>query len=486
MLPLIERLLKALESEGVVYCHWKSNAFIACAAHGEDDLDLLVGQGSRQAFWGILNRLGFKEALTSKGMLQIPGILDYYGYDDTAGRLVHVHVHYKLILGHDMTKNYHLPIENVYLESSFPGEFFRIPAPEFEWTIFVIRMMLKHSTWNAILCGEGKLCSRERQEMEYLQGKVSREQIGHVLAKHIPFLKLELFDDCIRSLQPRCPLWFRFQVGYQVQKALHACRLRPRAIDIWLQFWRRLIMAAKRRLFGFVPRMRMKNGGVLVAFVGGDGAGKTTVVEGIAKWLSPPFFMKQVHMGKPPWSFRTIFIRGILKIGRILRLYPFSKAPVDFRDEVSPAVFPGYPTLIREVCTARDRYLSYAKARRHADKGALVICDRFPLPQWIFMDGPQIEWMARSMPKKGFVALLDKLERKYYQSIRLPDLLFVLKADPDMAVKRKSEENTAFVRARSKEIWEKDWGGTAAHLIDANRPSREVLDKTKAVLWAHF
>jgi thymidylate kinase len=68
----------------------------------------------------------------------------------------------------------------------------------------------------------------------------------------------------------------------------------------------------------------------------------------------------------------------------------------------------------------------------------------------------------------------------------LPDLLCVLKVDPDTAVERKSDETAAFVRARTKEIWEKNWEGSTVHVIDANRSKMEVLDRTKALLWAHL
>ena len=159
---------------------------------------------------------------------------------------------------------------------------------------------------------------------------------------------------------------------------------------------------------------------------------------------------------------------------------------MDFRDEEKPVSFPGYPSLIREVCTARDRCLTYVKARKQADRGVFVICDRFPLPRMILTDGPQIERMARAFPDKRFVRLLAKLEGGYYRSILPPDLLVVLKVDPDSAVVRKTDENAESVRARSKEIWDKEWEGLTVHVIDANQSKREVLDKTRALLWAHL
>ncbi len=486
MLPLIEKLFRALESDGVSYCHWKSNAFLADAARGEDDLDLLVGQASRQAFLGILQRLGFKEAWMSERAAHIPGILDYYGYDETARKLVHVHAHYKLILGQDLTKNYHLPIEGAYLGSSVQGEWSRIPSPEFEWCVFVVRMMLKHATWNTILGGAGRLPDRERQEMEILWKTASPERIGDVLSRHFPFLDLPLFDECVRALQPGSPFWARARAGSRIQKALRGCRRLPRPIDVWLQSWRRLVQAGRRRLLRYAPGKRMKNGGMLVAVVGGDGSGKTTLIEGIAEWLCPPFVGMKVHMGKPSWSLMTILIRGVLKVGRALRFYPFERAPLDPHAKIDPSAFPGFPSLIREVCTARDRYLSYVKARKQADQGVFVICDRFPLPGMIRTDGPLIERMTRAFPDKRFVRLLGRLEGRYYRSILPPDLVVMLKVDPETAVARKPDENPGSVRVRSKEIWDKEWDGSTVQVIDAARSKSEVLDRAKAILWARL
>ena len=129
-LELVEILCNELRTNGIIYCHWKSNASLDRSANGENDLDLLVGRSSMQQFAEILMRLGFKQAF-DKADRQLPGVLDYYGYDRTSGKFVHVHAHYQLVIGHDATKNYHLPIEVQYLESALQGDLFMVPAPEF-------------------------------------------------------------------------------------------------------------------------------------------------------------------------------------------------------------------------------------------------------------------------------------------------------------------------------------------------------------------
>jgi hypothetical protein len=223
-----------------------------------------------------------------------------------------------------------------------------------------------------------------------------------------------------------------------------------------------------------------------VAIVGGDGAGKTTALEELYAWLSKDFDTIKVHLGKPPWSRTTLVVRGILRIGRALGLYPFMRARMEYTHDTRSAVFPGYPWLLREVCTARDRYLTYVKARRFATNGGLALCDRFPLPQVKFMDGPQAERFTSTCQGNRLIVSLVGLENSYYQHITLPEVLIVLRVDPETAVRRKPEEDAASVRARSAEIWDLDWGQTPAHFIDASRPRAEVLSELKALIWSEL
>ena len=141
-------------------------------------------------------------------------------------------------------------------------------------------------------------------------------------------------------------------------------------------------------------------------------------------------------MGKPGWSWSTTVIRGILKIGTLLRLYPFEG---DIYEEfLQPH---GYPWFIRAVCTARDRYLTYIQARRFSSNGSLVLCDRYSLPGFMKMDGPQCEHaLVNSKKINWFLRFLVNREKYYYQQITLPDLLIVLKADPEITVRRKKDE----------------------------------------------
>jgi thymidylate kinase len=191
-------------------------------------------------------------------------------------------------------------------------------------------------------------------------------------------------------------------------------------------------------------------------------------------------------MGKPRWSVLTILVHGILKIGRLLGFYPFMRAEIQYTHDPDSLVFPGYPWLFRELCTARDRFLTYVKARRFATNGGLVILDRFPLPQIQFMDGPQIDWLTSNVPMNKLIKYLGSVERKFYQEMMLPEVLIVLLAAPEVAVQRKIDETEESVRARSTEIWETDWSQTPAHVINASRSKEEVLSDVKWLVWSYL
>lgn len=479
VLELVTRLAQTLAEEGISYCHWKSNAFLDRSASGENDLDLLIDRAHGERFVGILLRLGFKEAFAPREAA-LPGVRDFYGYDAPTGRWVHVHAHFQLILGNDLSKNYRLSLEREYLASCSQGDLFRLPAPEFELLVLVIRMVLKHSTWDSILMRHGALTKTERRELEVLSTEENFAKVEAILSL-VPGLDRTLFDLCLRSLRPGCSTWTRVRAGERLQTILRAWARYPHGVDVLLKFIRRVEQPFARRVLHLRPKNRLANGGLFIAIVGGDGAGKTTLIDAVNAWLSAKFEVRTFHMGKPAWSLTTVLLRGLLKVGTLLRLYPFEGDT--YEQSAGPH---GLPWFIRAVCTARDRLLTYQQARRFSSSGGLALCDRYSFPGFMHMDGPQCEGAVQSERVTGLYKFLIEREKIYYQRIPPPDLLIVLKLDPEIAVQRKTEETALSVRARSTEVWGLDWDAVSGHVIDASCPRDEVLAQVQALIWEHL
>ncbi|MEZ4656460.1 MAG: nucleotidyltransferase family protein [Caldilineaceae bacterium] len=484
-LELVRSLCQALREAAINYCHWKSNNALDRSANGKNDLDLLVDRADAMRFAQILNALGFKQAF-APAEDDMPGVLDYYGHDVAAGRIIHVHAHFQIMMGQDMTKNYHLPLEAAYLESATQGALFRTPSPEFELIVLVLRLMVKHATWDTILMGLGQLSPSEQSELTDLQAEADPQQIDAILREHVPFISPTLFADCLRALKKRSPLWRRIRAARKVSNALAAHTRRTPTVDLLRKLWGRGWGIVWRRLLAGQQgsQRRLALGGALIAVVGGDGAGKTSTIEHLRGWLGKELQTRTVHLGKPEWSLTTRMVRALLKVVRVLlRASYIEEAPVLYQPDARPSTLTVYSLALRAVCAARDRQRTYAEARRAANRGELVICDRFPLPQLKMMEGAQVAQLVDENDMNWFLRRLHRLELHYLQHILPPDLLIVLRLDPEIAVVRRSDEDPHPVRVRNRESGKRR--GRAAAARDRRRqPQDDVLAQVRQIVWS--
>lgn len=481
-LRLVHQLCDALDRAAIEYCHWKSTNMIHRSATGENDLDLLIAASDLDRFSDVLHTQGCWKEVVATGGAQIPGIRHFYGLDVDSGRLVDIHAHEWLLIGDDATKNYHLPIEAAYLRSANHDGLFPIPAPEFEFIVLVVRLMLKHGSPEAILTGRGRVSSGERCEMDHLSARVEASRIRRALQDDVPFLDERILAFSIRALEPGCPTPIRLEAWQALQARLapHARRARP--ADVWLQTSRRIGRRFRTRVLGRPARRQLSDGGHVVAIVGGDGAGKSTTVAELARWLSPLAPTVTLHLGKPRRSAMWFVLRGTVRLGRAVGAHPTVQA--------AGAPPPGEPNgwsyvwLLTGVVNARDRSREAARAHVLASRGAIVLCDRYPLPGTIDIDGPRVDQQQAS-GMTGLRRRSVEFERTPYCRIRPPDSVVVLRVDPDVAVARRPEADPRLVRSRAEHIRTASWpAGTLVVEADASR--ERVLRDVKAGIWTRL
>jgi hypothetical protein len=485
-LGLALRLREELRAKAVRYCHWKSNDMLARSLSGENDLDLLVHRDDARRFLAVLSRLGFNRALAPDGR-EHPGVGHFYGLDRETGRFAHVHAHFQLVLGDDATKNYRLPLEAAYLSSARHDEVLPVPAAEFELALFVIRMMLKHATWDAVAMGLGNLSAGERRELDWLRERAEPSQTRAVVAVHLGGVGVGLWERCLTSLTDDSAPWRRVSLGGEILTALAPHGRRSRSADAATRVLRRGHWAAVRYVLRRPTRKRFERTGLTVAVVGGDGSGKTTATEGVATWLGSTFVVRRSHLGNPRPSLLTLGVKGPMYVARAAGLLPSTRRSVDPRT-ATPDDVPGPAWALWHVLTARDRLREYHALRRVADAGGVVVCDRWPLPQLHLMDGSRVGWVLdvaghQTGPRSRVVRRLAETERRIYAHIGLPDVLVVLKLDPEVAVSRRPEDDPGYVRTRNAEVYETDWSTTPAVVLDATQPPDLVLARIRGAIW---
>jgi hypothetical protein len=127
--------------------------------------------------------------------------------------------------------------------------------------------------------------------------------------------------------------------------------------------------------------------------------------------------------------------------------------------------------------------LAYRKARRFADRGGLVISDRYPHPALQSMDVPLISRIEAPQRSSWLASTLQRFEHRYHERIELPEVLIVLRVDPDTAARRKTDEPTDYVKRRVAEVSEIDWEAASVPVVDARRPKEEVVAELKSLIW---
>ncbi len=101
------------------------------------------------------------------------------------------------------------------------------------------------------------------------------------------------------------------------------------------------------------------------------------------------------------------------------------------------------------------------------------------------MEVPLIRKRAAEEGVDGrLVHAMARLEERYHRSIVLPELLVVLRLDPDVAVSRKHEERPESVRRRGAEIWNIDWHAAGVHVVDASQSRETVIRELKKLVWS--
>ncbi len=475
-IALVRDLCSQLAAQGVSWCHFKSTTFLDRSRTAENDLDLLIARADEGRFSAVMHGLGFKLARRPDG--ELPGVLDYYGLDAETRRVVHVHAHYQLVVGDDLTKNYRLPLEAAFLRSARTDGEFLVPPPELELILLVIRLTLKHLTWDAVAARRAKIPSSATAELADLERRSDAGELGRRLDQSVPFLASRTFEDCRLALAPAAPRGAGVRAGSRLLAELAPFARRSRAADVGLKLWRRGAGIAARLTSRRPPPKQPAAGGAIIAIVGADGAGKSTAVEEIGKRLGKTFGVTRMHLGRPPKSWTTHALRSLARgrSGYLLLARRLGR----------PTPSRATQHAVLGTAQARDRYRAVQRIRRIATNGGVVLCDRFPLRELKLMDGPRVVRVRDPERWRKLTDWLAARERRYYEAIAPPDVLIVLRVDPEVAVKRQPSEPPDEIRERWGEVWEVDWEAVPAHVVDAGEPREAVLARLEALIWSEI
>jgi thymidylate kinase len=230
-------------------------------------------------------------------------------------------------------------------------------------------------------------------------------------------------------------------------------------------------------------------GGVLIAFMGPDGAGKSTLVHETTSWLRWKLDARIVYFGSGdgPSSLARWPLKLVLRAGRSLGLWkPGRRASGETpgtprRDKGGP----GFARALWALLLSLEKRQTLRRAWRARERGIIVVCDRYPQQQIMgFNDGPLLDPWTRSA--SGVLRALARWESVPYRRAeeRPPQLVIKLQVSPRVAVERKPEMRPEEIERRLAALASLRYpAGTRVADVDANRRPEAVLLDCKAGIW---
>ena len=481
---VIGSLFKALEENGVRYCHWKSNIRLEETLAGAEDIDLLVDRRDASPFHAALRENGFKLAHSRTGIGH-PGVFHAFGLDVASAELVHLHAYYQIVSGDSLVKNYRLPVENVLLERTRYLHGVRVPAPEAELVLFALRIALKHVSPIEILMANLHY-RKVSSELAWLGEAANLNEAEALCTAWFPSVEPALFRRLLDAIEADGAVARRIVLGWRVAWRLRGLRRLIPVLGAISRLWRLLSLIIGR--FRRHRDLALQTGGMIVAIVGPKATGKSTIGHELAARLSRHLDVSRIHAGKPPATALTLVPRLFVPVARSLlpkeRPGEYEK-PERRREKRYSLLY-----VLRMTLVAYDRRKLLRRALRTATAGGIVISDRYPSERVGAIDSSCFDEEALAKCGSPLKRWLMNRERALYKALPKPDLVVRLVAPMDTAIQRDAQrlkpggpDSEAVQRRWELEV-QADFSGTPVIRVDTNRPLDETIRTVVRAVWA--
>lgn len=479
-------VITEFDQQGISYCYWKSSRRLHQVLTGEGDVDLLIARDDEHGAQAILLKQGFKP-FPSVADHQHPGMLSFFGFDELSGRLIHLHLHFSFIIGEPLLKNYRIPWEAALLarattHATLP---IRILDAASEAVLLVVRACLEFSWLDpiAVLHRQAKARELASDRLE-LAGRVDRATLRDLAAS---LLSEDLADLVANALYSKEPLERKTRLRRLMRRHFACCRSYNASEARVRNAGRALVWFAGNlnKRFFHTPRpwnRRAPCGGRVVAILGVDGSGKSTSVATIRSWLGSKIDVMPIYLGtgdgRPSlvlWPFKLT----VPLVTRVLKTKRNGVTP-DKNSGDPPGLLYTVLLVVWATAVALDKRKKLVAARRGANRGLIVIADRYPQNQIEgFNDGPLLARLSAAPD------WLRRMEARIYSLAQCvpPDLIIKLTATPETISRREPEMDPAIIARRIADLQRLEFQGARVVHVDAEQPLAEMTREIKREIW---
>lgn len=213
----------------------------------------------------------------------------------------------------------------------------------------------------------------------------------------------------------------------------------------------------------------------LIAVIGCDGSGKSTVTEALQQWMDVRVPTKICHLGKQSGNIGRWIARLPLLGGKLDKSI-HAKAQRAQTDKG-----PGLLAALVIFVFSMRRVRRFRRMMRLRRGGNAIIADRFPQ---LGAPGPMDGLGLAQARSSGMVGLLARSERRQYEGMvaNAPDLVLRLNVSLDVAAARKPDHRFSSLARKIADVPRLTFEGAPIVEIDAEQPLEQVLAQARAAI----
>lgn len=457
----LEKVFSTARTKDWKYCIWKGSAKLSEVLEAHEDLDLLVDVADIHAIIAHLGEHRFFEVTKPKCRSDI-GARDFYCLN-SSGHIYHVHLHTKVIFGNALARNYHLPIEHDVLAKRQWNASYGVwcAAPEHDQFLFLCRHLVRQNL------------TRSNSFLPEFK-KVQDFHADHSLDP-------DLVPDIVPSvraglLASQISAGTISELAKSIKMELKPFRLKAQFLPKLLAFISLAWIAVMRRIgFRETGVSVITSGGLMVAFTGIDGSGKSSALARFKKRFSNRIGIVTITMGSGQSGAGVIRQILFYLVGSKAKFNGHVSLRRESRNGNKPKRFPWYYQLWLIICLWEKR-TELRRGLNGVRRGKIVLVDRWLQTQCKDgIDAPRTLNMIVDTWLSKYLLNLEADIFRVSNALR-PDLLFILDVSAKNSTIRKPDDLSLEKAHEAREkLLSVHWNALKIISIDANMPI-EIVD----------
>lgn len=505
---IINKIFDSFEEKGVRYCHFKSNQHLDESFDGIADFDILVDYKKSSICEKLLLENDCKR-FEPEYIGSYPGVTNWIAFDPGTGKIFHLHLHYQLASGKSLVKEYVLPWRELIMETAFKSDEFKIfiSNPNVEILLLVSRIIIKSGVKKNIKAtfNSFKLSDDMDREYKYLKNLINEKELKCLAEEMFTSSNAQLIVNIIMENSTINSSNF-VKLRRIIRKELRNFK-RINGFSAIVNSKILRIKDLKNKFFSrklgqyYITKKVTPSGGKIIAFIGVDGCGKSTLSSEITSWLNYKIEVKRFYMGEGDGQV-TIFAAAIKKVysivskrGKKVNGNKIKGVNINNKKQISltsnPKTFiKKYVHSLLIYSVVKNNKKKILKMHKYRLNGGFSILDRYPQLQHEGMnDGLKLGKYSAEL-KSNKIKKLAKKERKLMEITKIiyPDIVFRLNIRPEFSMARKPEEQTDYEAIKYKADACKTLLFPNSKLIEINAEEelKDVILTVKKKIWSEI